>query len=149
MSQPEFSPQAPGGMPPEAEGRQITSIMADLWNHSEKLVQQEMQLARSELQVRLAAGKLALRRAAIAAGLMHAAYLSGLVALVLVLSEFLRPSLAAFVVAVVASLGAYLFMKRSESTAAELTQPSQSTSRFESGAVVPHQEELHHGSAQR
>jgi hypothetical protein len=126
-------------LPPEAEGRRITSIMADVWNHSEQLLQQEMQLARRELEVRLDAGKLALRRAAIGAGLTHAAYLNGLAALVLASSEFLRPSLAAFVVAVVASLGAYLFSQRSEAAAAEITQPSQSTHRFDSGAGVPHQ----------
>ncbi len=116
----------------------MTAIMADLWEHSEKLLQQEMQLALSELDVRLDKSKTVLRRAAISGGLMHAAYLSTLATLVLILSEFLRPWLAAFLVAAGASAAAYVFVQLGKKAADEAKQPSQPTDRFRAPGQTAH-----------
>jgi Putative Actinobacterial Holin-X, holin superfamily III len=120
-----ISPDAAFDPPPSSRRSEpeLKAIVSDLWQNSERLVQQELQLALSELNVRLSAGKVALRSAAIAGGLFQAAYLTALAALVLLLAELIVPWLAALLVAVVAGAGAYLFSRLSGQAARRLAEP--------------------------
>jgi hypothetical protein len=101
---------------PEATGEQVTQderhlqgVIADLWQHSETLVRQEIALAKAEYEARLVHAKAAFVRGAISAGLFYAAYLTTLATLVFVLVQWLAPWLAALIVALVACAGAVVF----------------------------------------
>jgi hypothetical protein len=117
---------------------ELKAIVADLWQNSERLVQQELQLALSELDIRVDRAKVALRQAAIAGGLFHAAYLTTLATLVLLLSQAMAPWLAALLVAVVASAGAYAFARRSKQTAPHAAQPPETHQPFTSPRRTVH-----------
>jgi uncharacterized membrane protein YqjE len=123
----------PGTSEPE-----LKAIVADLWHNSERLVQQELQLAVVELEARVDKAKVALRQAAIAGGLFHAAYLTTLATLVLLLSEVVAPWLAALLVAVIASAAAYAFTRRSKHTAREAAQPPAAQEPFPSSGRTAH-----------
>lgn len=89
--------------------RELRALLGDLFEHSEVLLRQEVELGKAELHLRVEKGKQALRRGAISAGLFYAAYLTTLTTLVLVLCQWMMPWLAALIVAVVASGGAVVF----------------------------------------
>jgi hypothetical protein len=114
---------------------ELKAIMTDLWENSERLVQQELQLALSELDVRVDRAKLALRHGAIAGGLFHAAYLTALATLVLLLSELVAPWLAALLVALLAGAGAYWFLQRSKQAAQQASRPD--TQTYSPQSIVP------------
>lgn len=135
MSRQDPAPDAPVSDQREPE---LKAIVADLWQNSERLVQQELQLAASELEVRVDRAKVALRQAAIAGGLFHAAYLTTLATLVLLLSELVAPWLAALIVAVAASAGAYAFSRRSQHTARQAAQPPETHQPFTSSRRTAH-----------
>jgi hypothetical protein len=120
------SPSSPRAEP------ELNAIVSDLWQNSERLVEQELQLALSELDVRLDRSKVALRRAAIAGGLFHAAYLTALATLVMLLAELVAPWLATLLVAVAAGAAAYLFSRRSEKAARQAAQPRDTHESFTS-----------------
>jgi Putative Actinobacterial Holin-X, holin superfamily III len=126
---------------------ELKAIVADLWHNSERLVQQELQLAVSELNVRVDKGKRALRTAAIAGGLFHAAYLTTLATLVLLLSQVLAPWLAAFLVALAASAGAYAFSWRSKRNAQQAAHPPETLEPFTSSRRIAHSQGASHVSA--
>jgi hypothetical protein len=128
-------PDAPVSGQSEPE---LKAIVADLWQNSERLVQQELQLALSELDIRVDRAKVALRQAAIAGGLFHAAYLTTLATLVLLLSQVIAPWLAALLVAVLASAGAYAFARRSKQTARDAAQPPETHQSFTSSRRTVH-----------
>jgi hypothetical protein len=125
---------------------ELKVIVSDLWQNSERLMQQELQLALSELDVRLDKAKGALRQASIAAGLFHAAYLTMLATLVLLLAEVLAPWLAAFLVAVVASGAAYLFLRRSKHSAQQAAQSPETSEPFTSSRRTAHSQGATHVS---
>jgi hypothetical protein len=127
------------GAPVSGNGEpELKAIVADLWQNSEHLVQQELELALSELDIRVDRAKVALRQAAIAGGLFHAAYLTTLATLVLLLSQAMTPWLAALLVAVVASAGAYAFSRRSKQTARHAARPPETHQPFTSSRRTVH-----------
>jgi len=89
--------------------RELKAVLANLVEHSETLVRQEIELGKAELNLRVDKAKVALRRGAISAALYYAAYLTTLVSLVLLLAEWLAPWLSALIVALIASAGAVVF----------------------------------------
>lgn len=92
-----------------AERRELQALLADLWQHSETLVRQEVELLKAEYEARAIHAKSALQRGAISIGLLHAAYLTTLATLVLVLAQWIEPWLASLIVAIAASAGALAF----------------------------------------
>jgi Putative Actinobacterial Holin-X, holin superfamily III len=102
------SPAADASAPGEGE-RALQSLLADLWEHSETLIRQEIALAKAEYEVRVANAKVAVRRGVISFGLFHAAYLTTLATLVLALAEWLPPWLASLLIAIGAAAGASIF----------------------------------------
>ena len=126
---------------------ELKAIVSDLWHNSERLVQQELQLALSELNVGVDKAKVALRQAAIAGGLFHAAYLTTLATLVLLLSEVLAPWLAALLVALVASAGAYAFSRASKRSAQQVAHPPATHESFTSSRHIAHSQGVTHVSA--
>ena len=131
--------------PGAADKAEFKAIVSDLWQNSERLVQQELQLALAELDVRVDRAKVTLRRGAIAGGLFHAAYLTTLATLVLLLAEVVAPWLAALLVAVPAAAGAYLFARGSQSAAQQTVEP---TNRSTHSVIPPMRKESSHVSAE-
>ena len=84
-------------------------MLADLVEHSETLLRQEVELGKAELKHRVDRAKVALRHGAISAGLFYAAYLTTLATIVLLLAEWMAPWISALVVAVAATAGAAVF----------------------------------------
>lgn len=101
-------PETDQGHEPASE-RQMQALLADMWQHAQTLVRQEVALAKTELELRTNAAKAGIERAAIAGGLFHAAYLTSLATLVLVLAQWVAPWLAALIIAIAASAGAVVF----------------------------------------
>ena len=89
--------------------RELKAVLADLVDHSETLVRQEIELGKAELNLRVEKAKVALLRGAISAALYYAAYLATLATLVLVLATWVAAWLAALIVALVAGAGAAVF----------------------------------------
>jgi hypothetical protein len=108
------------------EERALQALLADLWQHSETLVRQELALAKAEYEVRVANAKVAVRRSAISLGLFHAAYLTTLATLALALAEWLAPWLASLIIAVGASGGALIFAWLGVRAAKVATSPPES-----------------------
>lgn len=106
--------------------RHLKTVVADLWLHSETLVRQELELLKTESEIRIGHAKAAVQRGAISLGLFHAAYLTSLSALVLVLAQWVAPWIAALLVAFGATTGALVFThlsKRALAAAIETHEP--------------------------
>lgn len=112
----------------EAGDRQLRAVLADLFEHTETLVRQEVELGKAEIHVRVDKAKAALVHGAISAGLYYAAYLTTLATLVLALSEWLPGWAAALVIAVAASAGAVVFTMLGKKALDEVKQPPQTES---------------------
>jgi Flp pilus assembly protein TadB len=108
--------------------RELKSVVADLWEHSETLVRQELALVKAEYEARLAHAKAALQHGVISLGLFHAAYLTTLATLVLLLAQWLPPWTASLIIAIGASAAAFVFTRLSKRALAEATQPLASQS---------------------
>jgi hypothetical protein len=102
--------------------RELKSVIADLWQHSETLVHQELALAKAEFETHVARAKTAIVRGAISAGLYYAAYLTTLATLVLALAQWLPPWLASLIVASAASAGAFVFTRLGKESLKALRQ---------------------------
>ncbi|HKO92856.1 MAG TPA: phage holin family protein, partial [Polyangiaceae bacterium] len=75
--------------------RELKAVLADLVDHSQTLVRQEIELGKAELNLRIDKAKVALLRGALSAALYYAAYLATLATVVLLLAEWLAPWIAA------------------------------------------------------
>ncbi len=109
--------------------RELQAVLADLWQHSETLVRQEVELLKAEYEARAVHAKAAVRHGAISLGLCHAAYLSTLATLVLVLALWVEPWAAALIVAVAASAGAFVFAQLGKRELQRTTQRTRSPER--------------------
>ncbi|HEX6243112.1 MAG TPA: phage holin family protein [Polyangiales bacterium] len=98
-------------------------MLADLFEHSETLVRQEVELGKAEIALRVEKAKAAALRGAISAGLYHAAYLTTLATVVLLLCEWVAPWLASLIVALVASAGAVVFTLLGRQALHEIKDP--------------------------
>jgi hypothetical protein len=105
--------------------RQLAAVVADLWEHSETLIRQELALVKAEYEARAIHAKAALQHSAISIGLFHAAYLTTLAMLLLLLAKWLDPSLAALILAIGASAGAFVFTRLGKQALNEAIKPSQ------------------------
>lgn len=107
-----------------ATERELRAVLGDLFEHSETLVRQEVELGKAELHLRVDRAKVALRRGAISAGLYYAAYLTTLATLVLLLAEWMAPWIAALIVAVVAGAGAVVFTRLGKEALDDVKRPA-------------------------
>lgn len=103
--------------------RELQAVLADLWQHSETLVRQEVELLKAEYEARSTHAKAAVQRAAISLGLFHAAYLTTLATLVLLLAVWIEPWAASLIVAVGASAGAFVFALLGKRELRRTTEP--------------------------
>jgi len=117
-------PETAPGLEQQSE-RQLKAVLADLFEHSETLVRQEVELGKAELNTRVEAGKAALIRGAIAGGLYLAAYHTALATVVLLLALWVTPWLAALIVCVLASSGAVLFTRLGQKALTQVRSPEQ------------------------
>jgi hypothetical protein len=101
----------------------LTAVIADLWEHSETLVRQELALVRAEYEARALHAKAAVQHGALSLGLFHAAYLCTLATLVLVLAQWLDPWLSASIIAVAAGLAAAVFALLGKRAFDQATEP--------------------------
>jgi hypothetical protein len=103
--------------------RTLAEIVADLWDKAETLFRQEMRLGiaeadeklrvlKSEAEVQLNELNVELTTKALAGGVLLAGLLSLCAALILLLSEAMTPWLAALIVGVVLSAGAFALLAR-------------------------------------
>jgi len=103
--------------------RTLAEIVTDLWEKTETLLRQEMRLGiaeadeklrvlKSEAEGQLNELKVELIAKALAGGVLFAGVLSLCAALILLLSEAMMPWLAALIVGVVLSAGAFALLQR-------------------------------------
>jgi hypothetical protein len=114
-------------------------VLADLIEHSETLLRQEVELGKAELTHRVDRAKVALRHGAISAGLFYAAYLTTLATIVLLLAEWMAPWISALVVAVAATAGAGVFTFLGKQALDDVKSPAPSednTSRKSSSSLT-------------
>ena len=132
MSTPEDATTQPAGDLAAAgaqreHARELQSVLADVWLHSETLVRQELALVKAEYETRTSELKAAVRRGALSLGLFHAAYLTTLATIVLVLAQWLEPWLSSLLVAIGASAGAFTFTWLGKQALEEATAPRASS----------------------
>jgi hypothetical protein len=103
--------------------RELKALLADLVEHSETLVRQEVALGKAELNLRIDKAKVALLRAAVTVALYYAAYLTTLATLVLLLATWVAAWVAALIVALIASAGAVVFTLLSRQALEQVKHP--------------------------
>jgi len=115
---------------PRADEQSLKAIVGDLWQHGEKLVKAEAELAvelgRTELNRHVEEGKVALRRTVIMSGFFYAGYLTLLASLVLGLSTVMPAWLAALAVGIVSAIIGYLMLRASLHSAKQAIDPTSS-----------------------
>lgn len=104
-----------------ADEQSLKAIVSDLWQHGERLLKAEAELAielgKTEIDQRVAQGKIVLRHTVIMSGFFYAGYLTLLAALVLGLSTVMPAWLAALAVGIVSGAVGYLMLQRDLSKA--------------------------------
>lgn len=108
--------------------RHLKAVLGDLFEHTQVLVRQEIELGKAEVEVRVANAKAALVRGAIAAGLFYAAYLTSLTSLVLLLAQWMPAWFGALIVALLASAGAVIFTRLGQASVQAVKHPSETSS---------------------
>jgi hypothetical protein len=98
--------------PRSEQERPVSEIVADLWENTEKLVRQEMQLGMAELDERVAQVKRDLVLKAAGGALLWTGFLAVISALIMLLGKAIDPWLSALVVGVVLLGTGYLFEQR-------------------------------------
>jgi hypothetical protein len=101
--------------------RPVGEVLAHLWENTQKLVQQELALAKTELELKLRRVKAEAAAIAVGGALLHTAALSLAAAAILLLSQVMLAWLAAAVVAIaLGAAGAVLLKRGSNVHASEL-----------------------------
>jgi hypothetical protein len=114
------------GIPPSARSgapgteQPLKEVLVELWENTEKLVRQEIQLARTELDVKTRKLKTEIVAAAIAGGLLLCGVLSLVAAIILLLALAIPAWAAALVVGVVAVGGGYALLQAKKPNPSEL-----------------------------
>lgn len=98
------APDQPG------EERPVGAIMAELWRHTETLVQQELQLGIAHLERRTAELKASLLAATLSGALLYAGLLAMVAAVIMLLAKVIDPWLSALIVGAVLGGVGYLLM---------------------------------------
>lgn len=100
--------------PPDVGERPLRELFVELWENTERLVRQELELTMSELDVRVGRMKKELVSAAIGGAVLYAGMLTLLAAVVLLLSRFMTPWVAALIVGAVAAVSGFTLIQKSK-----------------------------------
>lgn len=113
MTQPYVNPP-PHSMraPARGEERPVGEIIGELWENTEKLVRQEMELGLAELDRKATRLKADVTMAAVGGSVLYAGVLTLVAAVVLLLSKAVDPWLAALIVGVVISGVGFMLVQR-------------------------------------
>ena len=98
--------------PARGEERPAGEIIGELWENTEKLVRQELELALAELERRVDRLKTDVTMAAVGGSVLYAGVLTLVAAVVLLLSKAVDPWLAAMIVGVVVSGIGFMLVQR-------------------------------------
>lgn len=114
-------PGGPAGAHDTDSEPPLREVLVELWQNVEKLVRQEVTLARAELDAK--ATKLKADAIASAAGIVLslASALTLVATIVLLLSEVMEPWLAGLITTAVTGAAGYLMLKKGTPSAADLT----------------------------
>src|SRR5690606_13668171 len=102
----------------------VRELLVELWHNTEKLVRQEIALARTELEVKAKKWKGELSGGAIAAALLVCGGLALVAALILLLGTFLAAWLAALLVGVVFAGAGYAMLRKHPKISGEDVKPT-------------------------
>jgi hypothetical protein len=113
MTQQYFNPP-PQSMraPARGEERPVVEIIGELWENTEKLVRQEMELGLAELDRKATRLKADVTMAAVGGSVLYAGVLTLVAAVVLLLSKAVDPWLAALIVGVAVSGIGFMLVQR-------------------------------------
>jgi hypothetical protein len=113
MTQQYFNPP-PQSMraPARGEERPVGEIIGELWENTEKLVRQEMELGLAELDRKATRLKADVTMAAVGGSVLYAGVLTLVAAVVLLLSKAVDPWLAALIVGVAVSGIGFMLVQR-------------------------------------
>lgn len=123
MTQQHVMPPRPDRADPADQtvnGQPIGHVLSDLWENTEKLLRQELALAKSELDFKAQRFKRELVAAGAGAGLLLAGALALVASVILLLSEVLEPWLAALITSA-GALGVGFVLLKKRPSPAELT----------------------------
>jgi uncharacterized membrane protein YqjE len=130
---------APGTERSDASGseRPLRNIIAELWENTEKLVRQEMELASAELDQKAERLKRDLLLATIGGSVAYAGLLALVAALILLLAQGIAAWLSALIVgAVVSSIGYALLQRGKKAMQPKHTIPEQTISSVQRTAYA-------------
>lgn len=113
MTQPYVNPPSQSMRAPAHGGeRPVGEIIGELWENTEKLVRQEMELGLAELDRKATRLKADVTMAAVGGSVLYAGVLTLVAAVVLLLSEAIEPWFAALIVGVVVSGIGFMLVQR-------------------------------------
>jgi hypothetical protein len=98
--------------PARGEERPVGEIIGELWENTEKLVRQEMELGLAELDRKATRLKADVTMAAVGGSVLYAGVLTLVAAVVLLLSKAVDPWLAALIVGVAVSGIGFMLVQR-------------------------------------
>jgi putative superfamily III holin-X len=114
----------PGGAPQAARSDSeppLQDVLVELWQNVEKLVRQEVTLARAELESKATKLKAEAVAAATGAALALASALSLVATIILLLSEVMEPWLAALITTAVTGVSGLVMLKKGTPSASDVT----------------------------
>jgi len=135
MTQQYLSPVDPGQPGPASGERPAREIIGELWENTEKLVRQELELAMAELDRKVDRLKTDVAMATMGGSVLYAGVLALVAALILLLSKAVDPWLAALIVGVVVTgIGFVLIQKGRKDLEAGNFAPKQTARSVERSA---------------
>jgi hypothetical protein len=104
--------------------RAVGEIVSDLWQNTEKLVRQEMQLGLAEIDDRVDKIKTELMIKVVGGAVLHAGFLAIVASIIFLLAKVMDPWLSALIVGVVMLGAGYLLEQRklTDSKSSSVTQ---------------------------
>src|SRR5688572_4537590 len=109
----------PLAQPPHAE-RPLSEIVVDLWENTQKLVHQEVTLARTEVDAKLDQAKKELGAAAMGAAVLYAGLLTLIAAAVFLLGTVIDLWVSALLIGAVVTVVGYLVLRNGPPQVSEL-----------------------------
>jgi hypothetical protein len=129
MTQQYANPPQPLRAPARGEERPVGEIVGELWENTEKLVRQELELALAEADRKIERIKTDVVMAAVGGSVMYAGVLSVVAAVILLLSKAIDPWLAAMIVGVVVSGIGFALLQRGKKDLASVDLKPEHTIR--------------------
>jgi len=132
MTQQYLSRTDPMRDPARAQERPIGEIVGELWENTEKLVRQELELALAELDRKVDRVKTDVAMATLGGSVLYAGVLALVAAVILLLSKAVDPWLAAMIVGVVVSgIGFALIQRGKKDLSSAELKPQQAVNSVE------------------